>query len=63
MTSPGPLFPSTLKATREAFTARQPEITADTDGARILRSVLMKPESEDHVEHLHDRVEQLTRAR
>ncbi|MFE2065945.1 pyridoxal phosphate-dependent decarboxylase family protein [Streptomyces sp. NPDC059467] len=59
MTGPDPVFLSTLRADREAFAARHPKITADADGARILRSVLMKPESEDHVEHLHGRVEQL----
>lgn len=56
-----PVFLSTLKAGREAFAVRHPGITADVDGARILRSVLMKPESEQHVERLHDRVEQLAR--
>jgi glutamate/tyrosine decarboxylase-like PLP-dependent enzyme len=61
MASADPVFLSTLKAGREAFTARHPKITADADGARVLRSVLMKPESEDHVELLHDRVERLTR--
>jgi glutamate/tyrosine decarboxylase-like PLP-dependent enzyme len=61
MTGPDPVFLSTLKADREAFAARHPKITADGDGARILRSVLMKPESEDHVGYLHSRVEQLTR--
>lgn len=58
MTSPEPVFLGTLKADREAFTARHPRITADADGARILRSVLMKPEAEHHVRHLHDRIEQ-----
>ncbi|KAB1140157.1 aspartate aminotransferase family protein [Streptomyces luteolifulvus] len=59
MSSPDPVFLSTLKAGRAAFTARHPKITADAEGARILRSVLMKPESEHYVEHLHARVEQL----
>ncbi|MGW0842855.1 pyridoxal phosphate-dependent decarboxylase family protein [Streptomyces sp. NPDC002787] len=63
MTSSDPIYLSTLKAGHEGFTARHPKITADTDGARILRSVLMKPESEHHVQHLHNRVEQLTQAR
>ncbi|MGW1272543.1 pyridoxal phosphate-dependent decarboxylase family protein [Streptomyces sp. NPDC002491] len=58
-----PVFLSTLKAGREAFAVRRPEIAADVDGARILRSVLMKPESEQHVERLHARVEQLARPR
>ncbi|MFB7245810.1 aspartate aminotransferase family protein [Streptomyces populi] len=62
MTGPEPVFLSTLKAGHEAFAARHPGITADADGARILRSVLMKPESEHHVDRLHTRVEQLVRA-
>ncbi|KAB1979985.1 pyridoxal phosphate-dependent decarboxylase family protein [Streptomyces triticiradicis] len=62
MTGPEPVFLSTLKAGRKAFAARRPGITADADGARILRSVLMKPESEHHVDRLHARVEQLVRA-
>ncbi|WP_230529095.1 hypothetical protein [Streptomyces coeruleorubidus] len=61
MSGPDPVFPSTLKVDREAaFTARHPKFTADAQGARILRSVLMKPESELYVERLHDRVERLT---
>ncbi|WP_425245680.1 pyridoxal phosphate-dependent decarboxylase family protein [Streptomyces sp. NEAU-NA10] len=63
MASADPVFLSTLKADREAFTARHPKITADADGARILRSVLMKPESEHHLELLHGRVERLARSR
>ncbi|MFF5359953.1 pyridoxal phosphate-dependent decarboxylase family protein [Streptomyces scabiei] len=61
MTGPDPVFLSTFRADRDAFTARHPKITADSDGARILRSVLMKPESEHHVEELHTRVERLAR--
>ncbi|MET9833370.1 aminotransferase class I/II-fold pyridoxal phosphate-dependent enzyme [Streptomyces sp. NPDC006385] len=63
MASERPVFLSTLKAGREDFAARHPKITADADGARILRSVLMKPESEHHVEHLHTRVEEIARPR
>jgi glutamate/tyrosine decarboxylase-like PLP-dependent enzyme len=59
MTSPDPVFLSTLRADSEAFAARHPKVTVDADGARILRSVLMKPESEHHVEHLHQQVERL----
>ena len=58
-----PVFLSTLKASRDAFAARHPDIAADADGARVLRSVLMKPESEHHIEYLHTRVEQLTQLR
>ena len=38
------------------MTSRHPDVDADADGARILRSVLMKPEHEPYVEHLHERV-------
>ena len=56
-----PVFLSTLRVSDAAMHARHPGITADADGARILRSVLMKPESEEYVEHLHRRVEALAR--
>ncbi|MGW0823848.1 pyridoxal phosphate-dependent decarboxylase family protein [Streptomyces sp. NPDC002845] len=62
MTSPDPVFLSTLKADHEAFTARHPKITTDAAGARVLRSVLMKPESEQHVKRIHTLVEQITRS-
>ncbi len=60
--SQDPVFLSTLRVGAERFTTRHPKTTADTDGARILRSVLMKPESETYVEDLHQRLEQLARA-
>jgi glutamate/tyrosine decarboxylase-like PLP-dependent enzyme len=59
MSATDSVFLSTLSASREAFTSRHPKITPDADSARILRSVLMKPESEHHVDHIHARVEQL----
>ncbi|MEU6225682.1 hypothetical protein [Streptomyces sp. NPDC047042] len=62
MDHPDPVFLSTLRAGSDAFTARHRQVTADADGARILRSVLMKPESEQHVERLHERVEQFARS-
>ncbi|MGI5456433.1 pyridoxal phosphate-dependent decarboxylase family protein [Streptomyces sp. CA-249302] len=60
--NPDPVFLSTFRAGRDAFAARHPGIVPDADGARVLRSVLMKPESEHHVDHLHDRLEELARA-
>ncbi|MFB6931337.1 pyridoxal phosphate-dependent decarboxylase family protein [Streptomyces chartreusis] len=56
-----PVFLSTLRIGADRLTARHPKLTADIDGARILRSVLMKPESEDYVDRLHRRLEQLAR--
>jgi glutamate/tyrosine decarboxylase-like PLP-dependent enzyme len=54
-----PLFLSTLRVTSAAMTRRHPGVAADRDGARILRSVLMKPESEGYLGELHARVEAL----
>jgi hypothetical protein len=57
MTDPkDPVFLSTLRVTAGAMAARHPKVTPDADGARILRSVLMKPESEDWVDRLHSLV-------
>ena len=57
-----PVFLSTLYLGRDALAARHPELEADADGARVLRSVLMKPEHEQAVGWLHERVEGLARA-
>jgi hypothetical protein len=57
------VFLSTLKAGRQAFAVRHPKITGDVGNARVLRSVLMKRESEHRIEHLHARVEQIARSR
>jgi glutamate/tyrosine decarboxylase-like PLP-dependent enzyme len=54
-----PLFLSTLRVTAAALSRRHPGVAADRDGARILRSVLMKPESEGYLGELHARVEAL----
>ena len=54
-----PLYLSTLTVDAAAFARRHPEVAADAGRARILRSVLMKPESETYVAQLHARVEDL----
>ena len=54
-----PVFLSTLTVPADAFGRRYPDVAADTGQARILRSVLMKPESETYVGELHARVEDL----
>jgi len=54
-----PVYLSTLRVTADAFGRRHPGVAADRDGARILRSVLMKPEAENVVADLHARIEQL----
>ncbi len=54
-----PVFVSTLTVTADAMTRRHPDLTADRDRTRILRSVLRKPESESHIGDLHARLEEL----
>ncbi len=54
-----PVFLSTLQVPASGFARRHAGIAADRDGARILRSVLMKPEAESHAAGLHARLERL----
>jgi glutamate/tyrosine decarboxylase-like PLP-dependent enzyme len=54
-----PVFLSTLRVTAGALGRRHPGLAADAGAARILRSVLMKPEQETYVPDLHARVEGL----
>ncbi|HXW46361.1 MAG TPA: aminotransferase class V-fold PLP-dependent enzyme [Streptosporangiaceae bacterium] len=54
-----PVFLSTLRVSADAFARRHPDIIADADGTRILRSVLMKPESETYLATLQARVTKL----
>jgi glutamate/tyrosine decarboxylase-like PLP-dependent enzyme len=59
MNASRPVFLSTLRVTAAGMSSRHPGVKADRDGARILRSVLMKPEAEGYVTELHARVEEL----
>jgi glutamate/tyrosine decarboxylase-like PLP-dependent enzyme len=54
-----PAYLSTLRVGAREFARRHPGLEHDRDGARILRSVLMKPEAESFVRELHSRVERL----
>jgi glutamate/tyrosine decarboxylase-like PLP-dependent enzyme len=54
-----PVFLSTLRVSADAVARRHPDVIADADGARILRSVLMKPESETYLPTLHSQVQKL----
>lgn len=56
-----PVFLSVARVTADAFTARHADAVADSDDTHVLRSVLMKPESELYLERLHQRVEQLAK--
>ncbi|MFF8406198.1 hypothetical protein ACF1AB_38970 [Streptomyces sp. NPDC014846] len=42
--SQDPVILSTLRVGADRFAALHPKVTRDADGARVLRSVLMKPE-------------------
>jgi glutamate/tyrosine decarboxylase-like PLP-dependent enzyme len=59
--SEDPVFLSTLRLGADALLARHPGVSrdGDADGARILRSVLMKPEHEGFADRLHARVREL----
>jgi len=52
-----PVFLSVYRVPAAALRARFPHLEADQPHARILRSVLMKPEHEAYVDHLHARAE------
>jgi glutamate/tyrosine decarboxylase-like PLP-dependent enzyme len=54
-----PVFLSVLKVGATDFARRGTGVETDVDGARLLRSVLMKPESEARVDRLVRRVEAL----
>ncbi|MGW1073369.1 pyridoxal phosphate-dependent decarboxylase family protein [Streptomyces sp. NPDC002537] len=57
-----PVFLSVARVGADAFTGRHADVVPDRDHAHILRSVLMKPESELYLERLHHRVEELARS-
>lgn len=54
-----PVFLSTLRVAARDFAALHPGVAVDAGGARVLRSVLMKPEHEASTGWLADRVEVL----
>ena len=57
-----PLFLSTLQVAADDLTALHPELEPDAPAARVLRSVLMKPEHAATPGWLATRLEQLARA-
>ncbi|UGS35695.1 pyridoxal phosphate-dependent decarboxylase family protein [Capillimicrobium parvum] len=54
-----PVFLSTIRVAANAFAQLHPGIVRDVDAARVLRSVLMKPEHETNVGDLHARLSRL----
>jgi glutamate/tyrosine decarboxylase-like PLP-dependent enzyme len=61
MADPAPVYLSTLRVPGERLRRRDPTL-ADADHARVLRSVLMKPEHEPYVETLHREVVRIARS-
>ncbi|HEV3465312.1 MAG TPA: aminotransferase class I/II-fold pyridoxal phosphate-dependent enzyme [Actinomycetota bacterium] len=56
MDDPSPVYLSTLRLAADRLRRRDPSLAADVGEARVLRSVLMKPEHEGWVETLHAEV-------
>ncbi len=56
-----PVFLATYAVTAEALRVRGHAVVEDVPRGRILRSVLMKPELDDTLDHLHAEVSALTR--
>ncbi|HEY2675061.1 MAG TPA: aminotransferase class I/II-fold pyridoxal phosphate-dependent enzyme [Rugosimonospora sp.] len=54
-----PVFLATYAVTGESLAERGHRVVPDVPRGRILRSVLMKPESEGYLDRLHERVERL----
>ena len=53
MADPSPVYLSTLRLDAARLRHRDPALAPDTAEARVLRSVLMKPEHEGYVDTLH----------
>jgi glutamate/tyrosine decarboxylase-like PLP-dependent enzyme len=62
MADPDPVYLSTLRLASDRLCRRDPTLAADVDQARVLRSVLMKPEHEGYVATLHREVVRIARA-
>jgi hypothetical protein len=61
MTDEDPVYLSTLRVAAGRLRRRDPGLAADAPSARILRSVLMKPEHERYVDTLHAAVTRFAR--
>ncbi|MCT2581969.1 aminotransferase class V-fold PLP-dependent enzyme [Actinophytocola gossypii] len=54
-----PVFLSVVRVDADALRRRHPDLARDAASAHVLRSVLLKPEAESYLDHLHDRVHEL----
>jgi glutamate/tyrosine decarboxylase-like PLP-dependent enzyme len=61
MGDPSPVYLSTLRLAADRLRRRDPGLAADAAEARVLRSVLMKPEHEAWVGTLHEEVVRIAR--
>ena len=61
MRDPSPVYLSTLRLAADRLHRRDPGLAADAAEARVLRSVLMKPEHEAWVRTLHEEVVRIAR--
>jgi glutamate/tyrosine decarboxylase-like PLP-dependent enzyme len=62
MRDPSPVYLSTLRLGADRLRHRDPALAADAPEARVLRSVLMKPEHEAWVDRLHQEVVRIARS-
>jgi glutamate/tyrosine decarboxylase-like PLP-dependent enzyme len=62
MADPAPVYLSTLRLPGDRLRRRDPALAADAEQARVLRSVLMKPEHEAYVQTLHREVVRIARS-
>jgi glutamate/tyrosine decarboxylase-like PLP-dependent enzyme len=62
MRDPSPVYLSTLRLGADRLRRRDPALAADAPEARVLRSVLMKPEHEAWVDRLHQEVVRIARS-
>jgi glutamate/tyrosine decarboxylase-like PLP-dependent enzyme len=58
MYGPDPVFPSVVRVEADELLKRHPGLHKDAQSARIMRSVLMKPENEAYVGTLHELIEE-----
>ncbi|HJU01701.1 MAG TPA: aspartate aminotransferase family protein, partial [Actinomycetes bacterium] len=62
MRDPSPVYLSTLRLAAGRLRRRDPALAPDAAEARVLRSVLMKPEHEAWVDKLHQEVVRIARS-
>jgi glutamate/tyrosine decarboxylase-like PLP-dependent enzyme len=62
MRDPSPVYLSTLRLAADRLRRRDPALAADAAEARVLRSVLMKPEHAAWVDRLHQEVVRIARS-